>query len=126
MKILSREEFLKQPAGILYRKNGKDNDYDCYGQIEIKGDDPHPDPEYADFVCADFGGMRDDKTEEMEDLGESYPLQTEREFGRDGCFEREATFLVYETWDLEQMRKQIDDAIKVAPKQVFDEPWKKK
>jgi hypothetical protein len=117
MKILNRAEFFEQPAGILYRK--------CIpnwepGQIQIKGDNCGP-----DFACMSFGyaqprGMGTD----WPSHGTSRPTDLNY-YGRDGGFQRDALFLVYETWDLEQMRGVIDHAITVAPKQVFHHPWDK-
>jgi hypothetical protein len=115
MKILNRAEFFEQPAGILYRKSTLTSDF---GEIEIKADNCG-----ADFVCMSFGYVRcPDRTTDWPSHGTSRPTDLDY-YGRDGCFDQDALFLVYETWDLEQMRGVIDHAITVSPKQVFHHPW---
>ena len=113
MKIYKRVDFYKLPAGIIYRKNPND-DYSSFGHLEIKGSEN----DTIDFVCLDFANVNDSDLERMEVLEESRPVDTEM-YGRDGCFERDALFLVYETWDLEQLKKIIEKAIVVSPKQEF-------
>lgn len=116
MKILNRAEFLEQPAGILYRKST----HDYFEEIQVKGDNCGP-----DFACMSFGYARFHGSTDWPSHGTSRPTNLSY-YGRDGGFEQDALFLVYETWDLEQLRVVVDHAITVAPKQVFHHSWEKK
>ena len=112
MKIFNRKEFLQQPAGILYRQR---NSNSSFGNIEIKGGNCGTN----DFACMNFGAAKDeDETDMWLDSSISRPIQLDY-YGRDGCFDDDALFLVYETWDLEQLRDIINQAITISPKQKF-------
>ena len=114
MKLMKLEEFVKLPAGTLYRKD-KDGP-----MIQIKGD--WVSDSGTDWTCTQFGDTVDtDKVYLEMFCGESYPLRTDY-YGRDGCFDQDPEFLVYESWDLEQLRLIIDRAISVALPQKFKQP----
>jgi hypothetical protein len=119
MKIFNREEFLKLPEGILYRKMAPNNSLET---IEIKSESLMNGS--GDFVCAEFANCSNELEElaAYGEIGASRPIRNDY-YGRDGCFELDALFFVYETWDLEQMRLMIDQALKVAPKSIFEKPW---
>ena len=111
MRLYNLENFIKLPAGTIYKKNSE-------LELLIKGDwvsDDRRDWSSALFA-AECNSNQDTYIGLM--LGESYPILTE-EYGRDGCFEDDTEFLVYESWDLEQLRKVIDEAIKVSNPQQF-------
>lgn len=113
MKIFNRTEFLQLPTGVLYRIQRTHES--SFEEIEIKGDNCGTN----DFACMQFGYSRDsDETDMWLDSNISRPIKTDY-YGRDGCFDDDALFLVYETWDLEQLRVVIDHALTVAPKQQF-------
>ena len=113
MKLYNLEEFLKLPAGVLYKKLYSNT-------IEIKGE--WVSDTGQDWSCMTFGYFDvDDRHGDMEQ-GESYPINTEF-YGRDGMFEADQMFLVYESWDLEQLKKIIEKAMSVAPEQKFKNPW---
>lgn len=117
MKILNRTEFFQQPAGILYRIQRTQES--SFEGIEIKSDNCGT----YDFACMEFGySITNDETDMWLDSNISRPIKTDY-YGRDGGFDTNALFLVYETWDLEQMRGIIDHALTVAPKQQFQNPW---
>lgn len=109
MKLFDLQEFIKLPAGTIYRKN--------YGtEIEIKGEWISDDR--CDWSRMTFGTTGDSGVWSDMSYGESYPIPTSF-YGRDGCFEDDVEFLVYESWDLEQLRLIIDQAIAVALPQKF-------
>jgi hypothetical protein len=112
MLILTRSEFMEQPSGIFYRKAYGNHGF---GQIEIKAANCGE----RDFVCMDFGYVCSESELDMMTGGKNVPINTDY-YGRDGCFEDDATFLVYQDWDLKQMQEQINRAISVAPKQIFE------
>lgn len=108
MKLMKLEEFIKLPPGTIYCK--ADGNY-----IEIKG-------EWVSDNGRDWSSMSlcsmhpfDEKWLEMS-YGESYPIQPDN-YGRDGCFVDDQEFLIYESWDLQQLASIIDAAISIAPPQ---------
>lgn len=110
MKIYKRDEFLKLPEGTVFHKAQEDS-Y-CFGTLSFKGQSL----EY-DFYCLDTGWIDGedstecfDRLEEMITNKASYPMQCCE--SRDGLFEENAIFLVYEKDDLIKLRSWIDDAIK--------------
>jgi len=112
MRLLNRKEFFEQPPGILYRKQLPGLSWE---DIEIKADNC-----YEDFVSCMFVELSDDAEMDLLTGGKSRPIETEY-YGRDGCFEQDAMFWVFETWDLQEMKRLIDKAIEVAPKQIFQD-----
>ena len=109
MRVVSRADFLKLPPGTIYAK-GKPWYFE---NISIKADSlPN------DFVClglawvdAHDSGEASYRLEEMLKAGASYPL--DKVYGRDGCFDDDDIFLVYERDDLAWIRDQIDAAMKL-------------
>jgi len=115
MKLMKLEEFIKLPAGTIYKKNSGG------GLLEIKGGWVSDDGNdwSSDLFAAD---CKDDQDTHIAMLyGESFPIQTDR-YGRDGCFDADEYFYVYESWDLEQLRLILDRAISVALPQKFKQP----
>lgn len=115
MKLLNLEEFIQLPSGTIYKRHSGN-------ELEIKGDWVSDDGK--DWSCALFAAdcaHNEDTTIGLM-IGESYPIQTEC-YGRDGCFEDAEQFLIYEKWDLEQLRVLLDRAICVSPEQKFKQPW---
>ena len=111
MKLLNREQFVDLPAGTIYKKSSG-------SELEIKGDWVSEDG--RDWSCTQFAAHcdHDQDTHIGLMIGESYPICTEM-YGRDGCFESDAEFLIYEKWDLQQLKLAIDRAISLAPEQKF-------
>lgn len=114
MKLLNLEDFIKLPAGTIYKRSSS-------SVLEIKGDWVSEDGRdwSSTLFAADCGNDYDIHIGLM--IGESYPIQVDM-YGRDGCFEQDVQFLIYEKWDLEQLRQIIDRAIAVAPEQKFKQP----
>ena len=110
MKIFTRQEFLKLPAGTIYAK-GKPMYFDGFN---VKADSLGNDwvqlsPMWIDATDADQQWRRLDG---MIHRGESYPMA--ESYSRDGCFDDEEIFLVPEKADLEKLRDMINAAIAVA------------
>lgn len=112
MKVYRRPAFLKLPAGTIFNKGVEWN----FGCISVKGDST----EYNDFYCCDLDWIDGQNSEEcFERLGSmlkdgaSFPVQDSG--CRDGLFDDDAIFLVWERADLEQFRGYIDDAIALVP-----------
>ena len=109
MKIVNRPQFMELPPGTLYRKFITEF---AFEELEVKFESlpSEKNPEYGDFVCMplsdiDWNGPNGmfDRLEDMMEKGASYPLDLDCA-GRDGCFEREAMFLVYEKDDVVALR----------------------
>ena len=111
MKLLNLNQFITLPAGTIYKKNSGN-------ELEIKGDWVSDDGRdwSSTLFAANCGDNQDTYIGLM--IGESYPIKTGY-YGRDGCFMDDEQFLIYEKWDLEQLRQIIDRAIAVAPEQKF-------
>jgi hypothetical protein len=114
MKLVNLQEFVKLPAGTIYKKTSG-------SELEIKGDWVSDDG--RDWTSTEFAADCDHGTDTHIGLmiGESYPIRTEI-YGRDGYFEDDVEFLIYEKWDLQQLRTLIDKAIAVVPEQKFKQP----
>lgn len=110
MKIYTRAEFLKLPEGTIFAK-GKPWFFDT---LSVKGETcPY------DFLCRELvniessgSDQRVDRLDEMLEAGASYPI--EDAYGRDGCFDDDDLFLVYEKADLEELRNVINVALEVV------------
>lgn len=114
MKLVNLQTFIELPAGTIYKKTSG-------SELEIKGDWVSDDG--RDWSSTEFAADCDHDTDTHIGLmlGESYPIRVEH-YGRDGCFEDDVEFLIYEKWDLEQLRLIIDRAIQVSPPQPFKQP----
>lgn len=113
MKVINRTDFMKLPAGTAFCK-GKPW---YFGSICFKGDTldtPTGDWGYYEPAWVDAGdsGEAFDRLEEMLQLGKSYPMEDAS--GRDGCFDMDDLFLIFERADLEALKSCINDAIGVA------------
>jgi len=114
MKILSRADFMELPAGTIYAKGQPW----CFGNINIKGDTiytPKPiDWCYLDpcWIEAHDSGEAGDRLDEMAATGASYPMQ--ESFGRDGCFDDDDLFLVFERDDLVSLLDHVSNALTVT------------
>ena len=116
MKVLTREAFLRMPVGTAYCK-GKRWYFD---ELAFKGDtcfsdDGRPIDWFAlnpAWVDGEDSNECFDRLEDMLANGTSYPMQDS--IGRDGCFDDEDLFLVFEKDDLAKLREWIDAAIEAA------------
>lgn len=112
MRVLSRADFLKMPAGTMYAKG----EPWAFDGIHVRGDTM---PNGNDWDCAqlawidsDDSGQAVDRLDDMLENGASYPMDAS--YGRDGCFNEADLFLVFERADLIQLGKIVDQAILVA------------
>lgn len=101
MKIVSRNEFLLLPSGTLYSRYVPQ----VVTGFEIKGDSFHNDWYFRD-ILGEVGG--DSTTNEFEDMekGMHFPLCLNIE-QRDGLFEQDAMFLIYEPEDIKALIAEI-------------------
>lgn len=111
MRVVRRAEFMELPPGTLYSKAAPNSDFDG---LSIKGETWE-----TDFTClhlANFDAHDSGQWSEryciMLEGGESFPM--DGDYGRDGCFDYDAVFLIYERTDLLKLRMMIDEAIAVA------------
>lgn len=111
MRLVDRKTFLALPEGTIYAKgkpwafeslnikdeNAGSNDWWYFEPCWIESAGSH---EHFDFL------------EEMQTKGTSYPMQ--ESISRDGLYDDDAIFLVFERADLLRLRDMIDKAIEVA------------
>lgn len=111
MKIYRRDEFLKLPAGTIFAK-GKPQYFES---LSVKADSLPNDFIYRQLVWFDSHGDTGDEFDQglrfdaMVEIGASFPM--EQSYGRDGCFDNEDLFLVYEHADLLELRGVLDAAL---------------
>jgi hypothetical protein len=108
MRIYRRKEFLQLPEGTFYAKG----DRWFFGPLNIKADTTDFDDWWALDPCwIESRGSDEsfDILEEMLERGASYPMQ--ESITRDGLFDKDALFLVFEKDDLLKLRAMIDKAI---------------
>lgn len=108
MRVFNRKDFLALPAATIYAKGVPW----AFGNLCIKGDTIGDDDwAYLDpaWVSADDSGEATSRLDEMLAAGASYPM--EEDYGRDGSFDGEEVFLVFERPDLEKLRTMIDAAL---------------
>jgi len=110
MRIYKRKEFLELPAGTFYAK-GKPMYFE---ELCIKGETLVHNDWYESAFCWVQAKSSEEgifRMEAMLQADASYPMQDS--LCRDGCFEDDAIFLVFEKDDLLKLRGWIDEAIKL-------------
>ena len=113
MKFMKLPEFIQLPAGTIYQKLNEP-------YLLIKGD--WVSENNNDWTCCEFVCTKNADTYWLEmSYGESLPILVDY-FGRAGYFEADTEFLVFEKYDLEQMRLAVDKALAIAPEQKFKMP----
>lgn len=110
MRVVNRETFLKLPAGTVYAK-GVPWSFNslCFKGESLGNDWYEHDPAWVE---ANDSGEAFDRLERMLHQGASYPMEDAE--GRDGLFDADAIFLIFEKADLEKLRGLIDNAISVT------------
>ena len=114
MRVVTRKTFLTLPDGTLFCKGkpwafeelavktasriGEGNDLGdfCYQS-------------FRDIPCADSGEYID-RLEMMLNEGKSYPLELDSS-SRDGCFDNDDIFLVYDYEDIVRLRDYLSDIL---------------
>lgn len=108
MKIVSRKEFLTLPEGTLFSK--------CkpvvfYG-FSVRGNSENYENDflYRDLITYEASDSNEfaQRFDEMLEDHASYPI--EDAYGRDGCFNDEDLFLIYEADDLDELAAVIKKA----------------
>jgi hypothetical protein len=117
MKLLNRDDFMKLPKGVVFCK-GKP----CFFEaMQIKGNTLYRDDGSAfDFMALELCMF---ETNSSDDFADTYfrAIESgllERSINktecRDGFFDSEDNFLVYDLADLCELRSLINEAIKIA------------
>lgn len=111
MKIVNRKTFLAMPAGTVYSKYAP-----CYmEEMSIKGDTT---PNGGDWYDQDIAGALDDGGDEFSEAcrrmeqGGSVPMAFDVEC-RDGCFEDDQLFAVWETTDVLALIARLTQCLEV-------------
>ena len=106
MRIVNRKEFLTLPEGTLFQEG----EPWVFGDLCVKHDSLIYGEDSDDYICqrptnveADSSEQLFDRLDDMQQNGASYPLDlgsTER----DGCFVRDAIYMIYEKADITALR----------------------
>jgi len=111
MRVVDRKTFLTLPEGTAYQK-GKPWVWNglCFKQ----GNTPHNDWIYTaiDDVESHDSGEAVDRLEEMLETGKSYPIEDAT--SRDGFYNDDDLFLIYEAGDLIHLQGLIEKAFVVC------------
>lgn len=100
MKIINRKNFLNLPEGTVYCKGKRW----YWEQLSVKGESLDNDWYYLqiDQIPAHDSSEWVDNQERMLETGESMPIQITK--SRDGLFEDDDIFLIYEEADLKLLK----------------------
>lgn len=113
MKIVNRSQFLQLPPGTLYAPGQRW----AFDGLCVKGETlpNNEDWSYRTLVWIDSEGDADQwqKLEQMLEKGTSEPLA--RYYNRDGSFDPQAIFLIYEPADLSALKAVIATATDLKP-----------
>lgn len=107
MRVVNRMTFLTLPAGTIYCKGVEW----AFDSLSVKGDSLANDWIYLDpswpsaFDAGEACGLL------WRSLESGSSFACEDAYGRDGCFDEDAVFLIYEKEDLLTLRKYIDAAL---------------
>lgn len=108
MKIINRQQFLQLPAGVLFTKF----EPSCFDELRIKGDTIGADfhaVTIADAIDADGTSDLLDKIHRAEG-GESLHMDFET-VQRDGLFDEDQLFAVWEREDVEKLVGRLLDSL---------------
>jgi len=114
VRLLNKTEFLKLPEGIVYVRGGRW----FFNGLTIKGETVthYSGSEPRDWYEIDItqikhsdSGQHFDRLQEMLDSGKSYPLEISS--CRNGLYEDDDLFLVYEKADLDLLIKTLQEAV---------------
>ena len=109
MKIYRRDAFLKLPPGTIYAQGRTWH----FGTLAVKGDTIGDDWSCLNpmWIEATDDGDQWAMLNAMLEGDASVPMETS--YGRDGCFDIDALFLVAERDDLVKLRDVIDAALHI-------------
>lgn len=110
MRVYNRKGFLQLPDGTIFCKGTRW----CFDNLSIKGHSWEDDFLYVDLcnIDANESGQWVDRLEDSLSNGTSYPINNQA--ARDGLFDEDAIFLVFEEKDLEF----LIDVMKISIKPV--------
>lgn len=109
MKIYKRSDFMKLPEGTIFTSGMPFG----FGNFCIKGESWEVDFIYSGMLWIEAEGS-DDAAEKMDEMlikGTSAPIHTS--YCREGLFDDEMVYMVYEKGDLEYMIERFKEAIKL-------------
>lgn len=114
MKIYNRKKFLKLPNGTIFCKGTKW----CFDNLSIKGHSWENEFLYIDLcnIDANDTGQWVDRLEDSLENCTSYPINNN--IARDGLFEEEGIFLVFEEKDLIFLIDVMKIAKSVTPQSI--------
>ena len=112
MKIVDRKTFLKLPPGTLYAKYSS---LGCWGDLAIKMDSTQYDDWYQYSLLNGWGGI-DNSDEFMDKVRRAERGETELKNdleceSRDGFFEEDQLFVVYDKADIEQLISKLQELL---------------
>lgn len=111
MRIVDRKAFLAMPVGTVFAKYAP-----CYFeelQVKDRSLDQSNDYFYTDLVCpvdAKDSSEFSEKLQAAEELGALVPLHMHI-VSRDGCFDSEQLFAVYERSDVEALIARLQETL---------------
>jgi hypothetical protein len=108
VRIYRRAEFLGLPPGTLFCQGASGWDF---GELCVKGETWPPDDFIERALCS-IDTNSSAVVEAMIAAGLSMPLNPH--YGRDGAFEADALFLVYEAADIQELQAVLAEALAVA------------
>lgn len=111
MRLVKRQEFMKLPAGTLFSAMHQKW---VFGELSVKGETWQNGDEVGDFLELglnwidghDTGEVCDRLEEMLADSSVSYPLQSA--YGREGLFDNDMVYLVYEPADVAALLAEIN------------------
>lgn len=111
MRIVDRKTFLSLPGKTLYRKF----EPDIYGDLEIKGETLNNDYQVV-YSCGFIKGCKDcSDTSDAHDIavqeGSDYRFDIDT-YSRDGMFDKDQLFAVYDNEDIEQLIGKLKECLK--------------
>jgi hypothetical protein len=112
MKVVNRDQFMAMPAGTLYQKYRPM----IADDLEIKGDNCGETDFFLQNVCGvmalkcNASDQLMERFDEMVKDGASYPVDLDSQ-GRDGCFDADQLFLVWERADVEALIARLRETL---------------
>lgn len=116
MRVYKRDDFLKLPAGIIFSQGNKW----CFQDISVKGETLTNDFMYMDFCTleAQNSDMLFTQLEDSLENGTSYTIN--ESYTRDGYFDDQDVFLVFEKDDISKMEGLLNESMTVRFKHGMD------
>jgi hypothetical protein len=115
MRVVDRKSFLALPPGTIYCKGVRW----AFDAMCIKDDSLENDWIYLNMAwpSARDSGAAVDLLDKSLETGSSFAC--EDAFGRDGCFDDDAVFLIFEMDDLLALKNRVETAIDILPRDTL-------